>query len=79
METDYGFKSLSYKTSKTLIYELLKDDRNVIVVDEFQRLPEDYIDLLYFTKEKKVKLILLGSSMRVLKNVLSASSPLSGL
>ncbi|ADB58245.1 AAA family ATPase [Archaeoglobus profundus] len=79
METDYGFKTLSYETFKTLIYELLKDERNVIVVDEFQRLPEDFVDLLHFAEEKKAKLILLGSSMRVLKNVLSAGSPLLGL
>ncbi len=79
METDHGFKTIDYETFKTLIYELLKDDRNVIVVDEFQRLPEDFIDLLHFAKEKSAKLILLGSSMRVLKNILSARSPLLGL
>ncbi len=56
-----------------------KDDKNVVVVDELQRLPENFIDLLHFAKEKKAKLILLGSSMRVLKNVLSAIGPLLGL
>ncbi len=79
METENGLKTLNYETFKTLIYELLKDDKNIIVVDEFQRLPEDFVDLLHFAKEKKAKLILLGSSMRVLKNVLSARSPLLGL
>lgn len=79
METEVGFRTLSYDAFKTLIYELLKDEGNVVVVDEFQRLPEDFIDLLHFAKEKRAKLILLGSSMRVVKDILSARSPLLGL
>ncbi len=74
-----GFKTISYETFKALIHELLKDERNVVVVDEFQRLPDDFTDLLHFAREKRAKLILLGSSMRVVKNVLSARSSLLGL
>ena len=73
-----GFKTLSYETFRTLIHELLKDERNIVVIDEFQRLPDEFTDLLHFG-EKSAKLILLGSSMRVVKNVLSARSPLLGI
>lgn len=76
MESNRGFKTLSYEVFKTLVYELLGNEKNVVVVvDEFQRLPEDFIDLLHFAKEKNAKLILLESSMRVLKNVLPTRSP----
>ncbi len=78
METD-SFKSLSYEAFKTLIYELLRDEKNVVVVGEFQRLPEDFLDLLHFTKERRAKLTLLGLSMRILKSILSARSPILGL
>jgi len=50
-----------------------------VVVDEFQRLPEDFLDLLHFTKERRAKLILLDLSMRILKSILSARSPILGL
>ena len=79
MESARSFKAINYETFKTLIYELLEDEKNTIVVDEFQRLPEDFTDILHFIKEKNAKLILLGSSMKIAKNVLSARSPLLGL
>ncbi len=78
MESD-GFNSIDYESFKTLIYELLKNEDYTIVVDEFQRLPDDFADMLHFAKEKKAKLILLGSSMRTVKNIFSARSPLLGL
>ncbi len=34
METD-SFKSLSYEAFKILTYELLRDEKNVVVVGEF--------------------------------------------
>lgn len=79
METSGGFKTINYESFKTLLYELLRNSKNTIVVDEFQRLPDDFIDFLHFVKDKNAKLILLGSSMRVVKKVLSARSPLLGL
>jgi AAA+ ATPase superfamily predicted ATPase len=50
----------------------------VVVVDEFQRLPEDFIDSLQMCYPKG-KLILLGSSMHVAKDITSRKSPLLGL
>lgn len=49
-----------------------------VVVDEFQRLPADFIDSLqmYYPNGK---LILLGSSMHVAKDITSRKSPLLGL
>ena len=47
------------------------------MIDEFQRLPEDFADLLHFTSERKAKLILPGSGMRVVKSMLSARSPVA--
>ncbi len=49
-----------------------------VVVDEFQRLSEEFIDSLqmYYPKGK---LILLGSSMHVSKDITSRKSPLLGL
>ena len=34
------------------------------------------LDLLHFAKERRAKLVLLGSSMRVVKDVLSSRGPL---
>ena len=45
------FENLNYDTFKTLIYELLKGD-NVIVIDEFQRSPEDFAGFLLHIGEK---------------------------
>ncbi len=77
-EKDDGFESIRYETFKSLVHELIKQPITV-VIDEFQRLPDNFLDMLHFAKERRAKLVLLGSSMRVVKDVLSAKSPLLGL
>ena len=67
MENSGGFKSIDYEPFKTIVYELLKNENNVIILDKFQRLPDDFTDILHFAKDKNAKRILLGSSMRTVK------------
>ena len=54
----------------------LKEGKTV-VLDEFQRLPENYLDLLS-TVYPKGTLILLASSLRVINKVIGSNSPLLG-
>ena len=50
----------------------------VVVVDEFQRLPEDFWDI-FASYHPKGKLILAGSSLSIVEKVFSRRSPLLGL
>jgi len=53
---------------------------NVVVIDEFQRLPEEYWDLIGLKHhEASGKLILCGSSLGVARKVFDRRSPLLGL
>jgi len=54
------------------------EEGKTVVVDEFQRLSEEFIDSLQM-HHPKGKLILLGSSMHVAKEITSRKSPLLGL
>jgi len=60
-----------------LVGPLLKDGRTVII-DEFQRLPESFLDEIA-TFHPHGRLILSGSSMRVVKRVMGIGAPLVGL
>lgn len=51
---------------------------NTVVIDEFQRLPETVLEMISLTHPKG-KLILSGSGMRVVKNMIGQKSPLLGL
>jgi AAA+ ATPase superfamily predicted ATPase len=66
-----------YNQVTEIVINELKNDK-VVVVDEFQRLPEDFIDSLQMCYPNG-KLILLGSSMHVAKEITSKKSPLLGL
>ncbi|MFZ3169101.1 MAG: AAA family ATPase [Candidatus Methanoperedens sp.] len=59
------------------VSELLLADKKV-VIDEFQRLPESVIERIS-TLHPKGKVILSGSSMRVIKKLFGSKSPLLGL
>lgn len=59
------------------VSELLLADKKV-VIDEFQRLPESVIERIS-TLHPKGKIILSGSSMRVIKKLFGSKSPLLGL
>ncbi len=50
----------------------------VVVVDEFQRLPTQFIDRLQMVHPKG-QVILMGSSFKIAKDLLSSKSPLLGL
>ncbi|MHA1583338.1 MAG: AAA family ATPase [Candidatus Baldrarchaeia archaeon] len=75
------------RSGKTEIVELKKlpsivekslEKNEVIVVDEFQRLPEDFWDI-FASYHPKGKLILAGSSLSIVEKVFSRRSPLLGL
>ena len=59
------------------VSELLLADKKV-VIDEFQRLPESVIERIS-TLHPKGKVILSGSSMRMIKKLFGSKSPLLGL
>ncbi len=54
------------------------DTGMTVAVDEFQRLPEDFLERVQMSHPKG-RLILLGSSMHVARDLLSRKSPLLGL
>lgn len=51
---------------------------SIVVIDEFQRLPETVLERISLAHPKG-KLVLSGSGMRVIKNMLGKKSPLLGL
>ena len=55
----------------------LRDDKTV-VVDEFQRLPEEFLDHVQ-SLHPEGRLILTGSSFHVMKDILSPNSPILGM
>ncbi len=59
------------------VVELLSSERTV-VIDEFQRLPESVLERIS-SVHPKGKLILSGSSMRVIKKMFGSKSPFLGL
>ncbi|MDT7862624.1 MAG: AAA family ATPase [Saccharolobus sp.] len=73
--SDGSFRKLDEAFSLTI--RALKEDKTV-VIDEFQRLPEKYWDGLS-TEHPNGKLILVGSSFRVMRKLVDKRSPLLGL
>jgi len=75
-----GRGTLSYGEFAKLFEELVGHSGYFIVIDEFQRLPSVFIDLLHFLSGSiKAKLYLVGSSMGFTQRILAARSPLLGL
>ncbi|MEW5936268.1 MAG: ATP-binding protein [Candidatus Thermoplasmatota archaeon] len=70
-------KTLTYDAFLSVLTRALADDKTV-VVDEFQRLGDDFFDLLHQT-EKGGKLILITSTLYLSKRLLSSRSSLLGL
>jgi predicted AAA+ superfamily ATPase len=66
-----------YGQVEDIIFRSL-DEGKTVVVDEFQRLPADFSEILQL-RQGKGRLILLGSSMHVSRDLLSRKSPLLGL
>ncbi len=72
-----SFMKLDECMSKVI--ELLSEN-STIVIDEFQRLPEEYWDLLGLKHhEARGRLILCGSSLGIARRVFDKKSPLLGL
>jgi AAA+ ATPase superfamily predicted ATPase len=67
----------SFRQFLEIVKSLLKNEKTV-VVDEFQRLPSEFLDHVQ-TLHPSGKLILLGSSFHTVKEVLSPRSPVLGL
>ena len=67
----------SYEQFLGLLRAWLREGKRV-VLDEFQRLPEGFIETLQ-TSELGGQLILTGSSLHIVKDVISPRSPLLGL
>lgn len=69
--------SLSYETFIEVLKRVLGEGKTV-VVDEFQRLGQDFLDFLHYTG-KHGKLILISSTLFLSKRLMSPRSPLLGL
>jgi len=70
-------KTIKYETFREILIRGLSNNET-IVVDEFHRLPEEFLDLLH-ALDKKGKLILISSTLFLSKNIISNKSPLLGL
>ncbi|MFW6048505.1 MAG: AAA family ATPase [Candidatus Natronoplasma sp.] len=73
--------SISNIDSFELFLERLRSELNngkTVVVDEFQRLPEEFLDHVQ-SLHPQGRLILTGSSFHVMKDILSPNSPILGL
>jgi len=79
LEEDGKIGSLPYDVFMERLRHLMGENV-VIVIDEFQRLPDDFLDFLHYMKSKsRSKLILVGSSIQVSRRILSRRSPLLGI
>ncbi len=67
----------SYHQFQELLSAWLAEGK-CVAIDEFQRLPKDFLDILQ-TLPTKGRLILTGSSFRLVKEVISPKSPVLGL
>ncbi len=70
-------KTLSYETFIELLKEYAKNNKS-IVIDEFHRLGNDFLDFLH-SLGRGGKIILLSSTLYLSKKILSSKSPLLGL
>jgi len=70
-------EKISYETFLRELNRDLEDDRTV-VVDEFQRLPDDFLDILHKLGVKG-RLILISSTLKLSREYLGGKSPLLGL
>ena len=70
-------KVISLRKVPSIVENSLKNDKT-IVIDEFQRLPEYFWDILS-SYHPRGKLILAGSSLSIVNKVFSKRSPLLGL
>ncbi len=60
-----------------LLYMLRNERKKILIVDEFHRLPKDFLDYLHMKSPRN--LVLITSTLWLAKNLLSYSSPILGL
>ena len=70
-------KEIIYETFIELLKRSLKENK-IVVVDEFHRLGNSFLDFLHFT-EKNGKIILISSTLNLSKNLLDKKSAILGL
>ncbi len=70
-------RTISYNTLVELVARDLEEGKTV-VIDEFHRLGEEFLDFLHLMSGKKGKLILITSTLHLAKNILSKNSALLG-
>lgn len=70
-------EAISYETFLNLIKRDLKENKT-IVIDEFHRLGDDFLDFIHYSK-KTGKLIIISSTLFLSKKLLGKKSPLLGL
>lgn len=70
-------ESLSYETFLNILKRELNNEKTV-VVDEFHRLGNDFLDFIH-SLNKKGKLIVISSTLFLSKNLIGSKSPILGL
>jgi len=62
------------------VVKSIRELKKTIVVDEFHRLPESFLDFLHFlSPDRRGRIILISSTLYLAKNFFSSGSPLLGL
>ncbi len=75
-----GVETLPLSECLEMLLEEVKRENSVVVLDEFQRVPERLWDLIAVARhEAKGRLVLCGSSLGVSRRVFDSRSPLLGL
>jgi hypothetical protein len=69
-------KEINYETFKTILERELPNNKT-LVIDEFHRLGQEFLDLLQYTN-KNGKIILISSTLYLSKNLFSSKSPILG-
>ena len=80
----FSFKnSMIEQISYPVFFDRIKremTEKLTIVIDEFQRLPEDFLDFLHAVKPiAKAKMMLISSSLYFVEKILGTKSPLLGI
>ncbi len=70
-------KEIGYETFMEIVKRALSENKT-IVVDEFHRLGEDFLEFLHYT-EKRGKIILISSTLNLSKKLLGNKSAILGL
>ena len=71
---------MDYEGAIERVLETLRGEGNIVVIDEFQRFPEKYWDLIAIaSQESRGLLMICGSSMGILRKIFDRKSSLLGI